>query len=183
MEKKVKRYRNPNQRLNKWGYIFIAPFILTFLVFSLYPMISSIAMSFTNDNGKTVIENFNAFSNYKLILTQPAFWHTYINTIIIFGMNFIPQIISALFFAVLFTSRRIRMKGKGFFQFVYFLPNILTATSVSALFIFLFSPIFKAINDLPNSFYTAAGPIVFGCLATLAGAANVAAPILEDKGY
>ena len=54
---------------------------------------------------------------------------------------------------------------------------------LGALFIFLFSPIFKAINDLPNSFYTAAGPIVFGCLATLAGAANVAAPILEDKGY
>ena len=138
MANKVKRYRNPNQRLNKWGYIFITPFILTFLIFSLYPMISSIAMSFTNDNGKTIIENFNAFSNYKLILSQPAFWHTYINTIIIFAMNFIPQIIAALFFAVLFTSRRVRMKGKGFFQFVYFLPNILTATSVSALFIFLF---------------------------------------------
>ena len=54
---------------------------------------------------------------------------------------------------------------------------------LGALFIFLFSPIFKAINDLPNSFYTAAGPIVFGCLAVLAGAANVAAPILEDKGF
>ena len=54
---------------------------------------------------------------------------------------------------------------------------------LGALFIFLFSPIFKFINDLPNSFYTAAGPIVFGCLAVLAGAANVAAPILEDKGF
>lgn len=138
MAKKSKRYRNPNQRLNKWGYIFIAPFIVTFLIFSLYPMISSIAMSFTNDNGTTEIANFTAFSNYQLIFSQKDFWHTYLNTFIIFTMNFIPQLVSALFFAVLFTSRRIRMKGKGFFQFVYFLPNILTATSVSALFIFLF---------------------------------------------
>lgn len=138
MAKGVKRYRNPNQRLNKWAYIFIAPFIITFLIFSLYPMISSIAMSFTNENGKTVIENFNAFSNYSLIFKSKDFWHTFLNTFIIFTMNFIPQLVSALFFAVLFTSRRVRMKGKGFFQFVYFLPNILTATSVSALFIFLF---------------------------------------------
>ena len=54
---------------------------------------------------------------------------------------------------------------------------------LGALFIFLFSPIFKAINDLPNAWYTAAGPIVFGCLAVLAGAANIAAPILEEKGF
>lgn len=134
----AKRYRNPNQRLNKWAYVFIAPFILVFLVFSLYPMISSIAMSFTNDNATTFIEEFTIFSNYELIFKEKAFWHSFINTFIIFGMNFIPQLVSALFFAALFTSKRIRMKGKGFFQFVYFLPNILTATSVAALFIFLF---------------------------------------------
>ncbi len=134
----TKRYRNPNQRLNKWAYLFIAPFILTFLVFSLYPMISSIALSFTNDNATTMIEDFTVFSNYQLIFKEKAFWHSFINTFIIFAMNFIPQLISALFFAALFTSKRIRMKGKGFFQFVYFLPNILTATSVAALFIFLF---------------------------------------------
>ena len=53
---------------------------------------------------------------------------------------------------------------------------------LGAIFILLFSPIFKAINELPSDFYTAPGPIVFGVLALLAGAANVAAPILEDKG-
>lgn len=136
--KAKKRYRNPNQRLNKWAYIFIAPFILTFLLFSLYPMISSIALSFTNDNSTNPIENFTIFSNYALIFKEKAFWHSFINTGIIFTMNFIPQLVSALFFAVLFTSKRIRMMGKGAFQFIYFLPNILTATSVSALFVFLF---------------------------------------------
>ena len=54
---------------------------------------------------------------------------------------------------------------------------------VGAIAILLFAPVFKALNDLPKDFVTAAGPIVFGILALLAGAANVAAPILEDKGF
>ena len=57
------------------------------------------------------------------------------------------------------------------------------AMVLGAIAILLFAPIFKALNDLPNDYYhTAAGPIVFGILALLAGAANVASPILEDKG-
>ena len=54
---------------------------------------------------------------------------------------------------------------------------------VGAIAIGTFSPVFKALNDLPKSFHTAAEPIVFACLAALAGACNVASPILEDKGY
>ena len=54
---------------------------------------------------------------------------------------------------------------------------------LGAILILLFAPIFKAINDLPNSFHTGAAPIVFGILAFLAGAANVVSPVLEDKGY
>ena len=52
----------------------------------------------------------------------------------------------------------------------------------SGVVIMLFSPIFKALNDLGSDFHTAAGPIVFGALAVVAGLANCAAPILEDKG-
>ena len=55
---------------------------------------------------------------------------------------------------------------------------------VGAVAIGTFSPIFKAFNDIKSSdFHTGAAPIVFACLAALAGACNCAAPILEDKGY
>ena len=54
---------------------------------------------------------------------------------------------------------------------------------LGAIAILLVAPIFIAMNDLPKDFTTAAGPIVFGILALLAGAANIAAPILEDKGH
>ena len=55
---------------------------------------------------------------------------------------------------------------------------------VGAIAIGTFSPVFKLLNDLKsNDFHTAAEPIVFGSLAALAGACNIASPILEDKGY
>ncbi len=141
--KEERRYKNPSQRINRKAYLFILPFVIGFLAFSLYPMIRSIGLSFENNNAKNtfgegMLENFTIWSNYKFVLTSSEYWHCYFNTIIIFLMNFVPQIVAALFFAALFTSPRIRMKGKRFFQFVYFLPNILTSTTVAALFIILF---------------------------------------------
>ena len=56
------------------------------------------------------------------------------------------------------------------------------AVLIGAIAILFFSPIFKGINDLNNTFHTGAGPIVFGIFAVLVAAANAAAPILEDKG-
>ena len=53
---------------------------------------------------------------------------------------------------------------------------------VGAIAILLVAPIFIGINELSSDFTTGAGPIVFGIFALLAGAANIAAPILEDKG-
>ena len=143
-EKVTKRYKNPSQRVNRHAYLFIAPFVIGFLVFSLYPILRSVGLSFVNDNfknkfGQGELETFNLWSNYRFVIEDKQYWHCYFNTIVIFVMNFIPQIVSALFFAAIFTSRRIKMKGKRVFQFIYFLPNILTATTVAAIFMILWS--------------------------------------------
>ena len=53
---------------------------------------------------------------------------------------------------------------------------------LGAIFIFLFAPVFNAINER-SDLTTAAAPIVFGVFGVLVGAINASAPILEDKGY
>ena len=54
---------------------------------------------------------------------------------------------------------------------------------LGGIFIAIFFPVFKAVNNLPDGAYTtSAAPIVFGVLGFIAGAINIAAPILEDKG-
>ena len=73
------------------------------------------------------------------------------------------------------------MIGKDLAKTLSFVVGALLV--VCGIAIALFAPVFKALNDLPNSFHTAAEPIVFGSLAALAGVANAAAPILEEKGY
>ena len=71
--------------------------------------------------------------------------------------------------------------GKDLTKKLSFVVGIVILVGAAA--IGTFSPIFKALNDLPDAFHTAASPIVFGSLAALAGVCNIAAPILEDKGY
>lgn len=129
----VKRKRNPNASLNKYAYLFIAPFLICFGIFALYPMIYSIVLAFQNAN----YNNPGTTNSFAFVVNSRQFWLSFLNTLLIFAMNFIPQILAALFFSVIFTSRKIRMKGKRIFRFVYFLPNILTATTVAAMFVML----------------------------------------------
>lgn len=54
-------------------------------------------------------------------------------------MNFVPQMLFALIFAAMFTGKTYKMRGKGAFKGIYYLPNILTATSVAVMFYTLFA--------------------------------------------
>ncbi len=130
-----------------WGYIFIAPFFIIFAIFQLYPMIMSFVYAFTDfsidsyiffEGNRTVAYNFEGFLKFQELLKMPRFWQSLINTAIIWIVNFAPQLILALLFGAMFTSARYRMRGSGAFKVIYFMPNILTATSVALLFRLLF---------------------------------------------
>ena len=56
------------------------------------------------------------------------------NTLILWIGNFIPQILLSLLLAVWFTDSKLHIPGQGFFKVVMYLPNIITAVSVAALF-------------------------------------------------
>jgi multiple sugar transport system permease protein len=61
------------------------------------------------------------------------------NTFIVWIGNFVPQIILSLALAVWFTDAKLKIKGKGFFKVIMYMPNILTAASVAALYLSLFA--------------------------------------------
>lgn len=63
-------------RYAKWGYIFCAPFVLGFLIFSLYPIIFTGVIGFTDFKGMGAVDfNFleDPFQNFKTVLTNPSF--------------------------------------------------------------------------------------------------------------
>lgn len=124
----------------KWGLIFILPFFVIFLIFQLYPIVYSIALSFTNYEGYMDLSEIEfTFAQYSDLIKNPRFLQSILNTFIIWSINFVPQIVVSFAFAALFTSINLRMKGSGVFKIIYYLPNIVTAASVAVLFKNLFS--------------------------------------------
>ena len=138
--KKAKK-RKQNVSYGKWGYIFILPFFLTFLIFQLIPLISTVYYSFFEyyRDGLTVVgPNFVGLENYKTLLASdmPKYMG---NTVIMWLIGFIPQIIVSLVLAAWFTDTRLRIKGKQFFKVVIYMPNLIMASAFAMLFFALFS--------------------------------------------
>ncbi len=125
----------------KWGYIFIAPFFIAFLVFQLIPLVQTIYYSFFEyyRSGLTIIgPNPVGFDNYKALFESDFLKYTG-NTIILWIAGFIPQIIISLLLAAWFTDVRLRIKGKQFFKVVIYMPNLIMASAFAMLFFALFS--------------------------------------------
>lgn len=140
-----------NVSYSKYGYIFSLPFILIFLVFSLYPIFYTLIIGFTDYKGLgTTTWQFLAdpFQNFVTILNNNSFRQALVNTFIIWTVNFIPQILMALLLTAWFTSKRNKMRGKGFFKVLFYLPNIITSASIAILFFALFGYPVGPVNSL-----------------------------------
>ena len=137
----------------KYGYIFCIPFVVAYLIFSLYPTVYTMILGFTNlkGAGKTTwqfLKGSKFFDNYKTILTMPTFHIALKNTVKIWLCNFIPQMIMALLLSAWFTNRRVKIPGEGAFKVLFYMPNIITAATVAILFNSLFGFPMGPVNDL-----------------------------------
>ena len=127
---------------NKWGYIFLIPFVVVYLIFQFVPLVTTIANSFYENyrSGLTQIgPNFIGFDNYAEILRNPDLWIYAKNTLIMWVMGFVPQILVSLLLASWFSNPSLRLKGQGFFKTVIYLPNLIMASAFAMLFFTLFS--------------------------------------------
>ena len=129
----------------KYGYLFSIPFILAFLVFSLYPIIFTFYIGFSDFAGMTAtvkdskILLSEPFKNFVTVFKANLFRKSFGNTVIIWTMNFIPQMGLALLLTAWFTDRRSKVKGQGIFKILFYMPNIITAATVAVLFTQIFA--------------------------------------------
>jgi multiple sugar transport system permease protein len=131
----------------KWGYIFIAPFFIAYIVFTFIPQVMTIYNSFYENyrDGMTQIgPTYIGLKNYVKLFTPDAsgtidiLKYAY-NTIIMWLLGAVPQILVALLLAVIFTSNRLKIHGQGFFKTVIYMPNLIMASAFAMLFFTLFS--------------------------------------------
>ena len=127
---------------NKWGYIFLIPFVVVYLIFQLVPLISTIYNSFFENyrSGLTQIgPNFVGLANYAKLFQGGDIWIYFKNTMIMWVMEFIPQILVSLLLAAWFSNPSLRLKGQRFFKTVIYLPNLIMASAFAMLFFTLFA--------------------------------------------
>jgi len=147
-----------NKRRNCWGYVFIAPFLVVFVLFGLYPIIYTFELSFQKWNGFSPVQNAG-FQNWLRLTDDSTFPLTLKNTVKIWLYDFIPQLGIALVLSMIFTFRKI--KGMSVFRAVYYLPNLITAASIGLLFNILFNGDKSTINQLLMRFGMIDTPIAF----------------------
>ena len=124
---------------NYYGYLFIAPFVLGFLIFGLYPVYNTFYLSFTDTTLMSREANFVGLQNFQRLFADDVFTNAVKNTWLIWLLNFIPQIGIALLLSVWFTSTRLKIRAVGGWRATFFLPNLLMPAAIAALFFSLFS--------------------------------------------
>ena len=140
------------KKLSKYGYFFTLPFIIIFLIFNLWPTIYTFLLSFGDLRGLKKDFNLVGLANFAKLVTDRYFWGAVGNTFIIWGFNFLPQLGLALLFAVWLTNTKLTLHGKNIFRALFYMPNLLTATSVAILFRSLFGYPIGPVNQLLMKF-------------------------------
>lgn len=131
-------------RYNKWGYIFLIPFVLVYVIFQLIPLVSTIYNSFFENYRVGLMQvgpTWVGLENYKTIFSDVILLKYTANTLIMWVIGFIPQIIVSLLLGQWFSDVRLKLKGSRFFKTVIYLPNLIMASAFSMLFFALFSDV------------------------------------------
>ena len=159
----MRKVKNKKLSYARYGYYFSIPFAVAFLLFTLYPIIYTVVIGFTDLKGLGMT-NFHfltddPFRNFKTVLTNPSFKQALSNTVVMWLLNFIPQILLALLLTAWFTDKRSKIVGQGFFKVIFYMPNIITAATIAILFNALFGYPMGPVNDILVSLHIVDKPV------------------------
>ena len=117
------RFSGLGWRRARWGYVFIAPWIIGFLAFTAIPMVATLDFSFTNINlAQAEPLQFVGLKNYEALLKDRQVWAS-LGITLKFALIALPlAVILPLLFALLLHSRH--LWGSGVFRVLFFLPYV-----------------------------------------------------------
>lgn len=129
-----------------WGYIFLLPWIIGFLVFIAGPMIASLYLGFTSYSIGPKFPTWIGFDNYVYAFTKdPQFWNSIIRTFE-YAILIVPtSIVGSLLAAQLLNQR---LKATTWFRTFFFLPHLTPAVAAVVVWIWLLNPQYGLVNDI-----------------------------------
>ncbi|MCU1558582.1 MAG: sugar transporter permease [Microbacteriaceae bacterium] len=130
-------------------YVFILPFVAIFAAFSIYPLIFTFRLSFTNWHGSGVA-NWVGWSNYTYLLTSPGFWSSLGNSAILWLLIIPVQLVMGLLAAVLLNNAR--LKARGFYRTAFIVPFVTPLVAIAQIWIVVFDQNYGAVNGFLTLF-------------------------------
>ena len=135
--------------LSRWDtrfspYLLVAPFFLLFGVFGLYPLVRTAWVSLF-DWSLLGEHTWVGLDNYGRLLGDPYFWNAVVNTLGMFLLATVPQLLIALGLASVLNRR---LRGRTFFRLGVLVPNVTSVAAVSIIFTLIFARDFGLVNWL-----------------------------------
>ncbi len=116
-------------------YLFVAPFVVTFLIFGAYPLVKSFILAFKTTAGPEA-QVWVGLANFRFLFTDPDFWKAVRNTVIYAAASVCLQLPLSLGLALLLNRKLVR--GRNFFRLAFFSPRLVGMVFVAILFQVLF---------------------------------------------
>ena len=143
------------QKLSRWDtrvspYIYVVPFFLVFLLIGVYPMAYSGYLSFFSwprygaEHGPGV-----GFANYAHVLTDPVFHKAFWNTMGIFVLSSVPQVVIATVIAAMLDTP---LRGRTWWRMSVLLPFVVAPAATALIFGSLFADKTGLVNEIIRAF-------------------------------
>lgn len=130
------------------GYLFIAPVTIGLFIFYVFPFLQNFWFSF-NDVNKFNMTTFNGIENYKRLFQEPdlllALKNTFVYAVITVPVGLIISLVLATFL-------NSKIKGKGLYRTIYFLPSVTMAAAVALVWKLIFNGDYGILNEILSVF-------------------------------
>lgn len=130
-------------------YVFVLPFVAVFFAFSVYPLLFTARLSFTNWRGTGAAE-WVGWDNYTYLLSSPAFWSSLGNSAVLWLLIVPVQLVVAVIVAVLLDSAKLRLRGA--YRVAFIVPFVTPLVAVAQIWVVLFDQQYGAVNALLGFF-------------------------------
>ncbi|BDZ45461.1 carbohydrate ABC transporter permease [Naasia aerilata] len=138
------------QRLNRWDvllspYLYVSPFFLLFALVGLFPLGYTLVVSLNDWNLLTGPGEWVGLGNFTAELADPLFWNSLFNTMSIFVISAVPQLVLGLVIAAVLDQN---LRAKTFWRMSVLLPYVVTPVAVALIFSNMFGEKYGLVNNL-----------------------------------
>lgn len=128
---------SPRDRVSfKIAMLFLLPWTIGFLIFTLYPMVVSFIYSFSIYHSRAPLE-WVGLKNYADLLKDDLFWTSLYNTLYMVAIGVPLTLLVSFFCAVLLN---LKVRGQSIYRVIYFLPSIVPTVASTILWLWILNP-------------------------------------------